>query len=105
MGQPEDEVADALEVLVDAQLLQSPAPDRYRFHDLLRAYAADRANAEEPQASGTTPSAGCSPGTCTPSTPSRRWSPRYRYRFRCRTGNWRAASRSVPSLDRGTELV
>lgn len=50
MGQPEDKVADALEELVDAQLLQSPAPDRYRFHDLLRAYAADRANAEEMQA-------------------------------------------------------
>ena len=48
IGQPEDAVADALEVLVDAQLLQSPAPDRYRFHDLLRAYAAERALAEEP---------------------------------------------------------
>jgi DNA-binding SARP family transcriptional activator/Tfp pilus assembly protein PilF len=49
IGQPEDSVADALEVLVDAQLLQAPAPDRYRFHDLLRAYAADRANTEEAQ--------------------------------------------------------
>jgi len=49
MGQPEDTVADALEVLVDAQLLQAPAPDRYRFHDLLRAYAAERASAEEPE--------------------------------------------------------
>jgi len=48
LGQPEEAVADALEVLVDAQLLQSAAPDRYRFHDLLRAYAADRAMAEEP---------------------------------------------------------
>ena len=47
LGQPEDQVADALEELVDAQLLQSPAPDRYQFHDLLRAYAADRADAEE----------------------------------------------------------
>lgn len=47
LGQPEETVADALEVLVDAQLLQSPAPDRYRFHDLLRTYAADRALAEE----------------------------------------------------------
>jgi DNA-binding SARP family transcriptional activator len=47
LGQPDEAVADALEVLVDAQLLQSPAPDRYRFHDLLRAYAADRAIAEE----------------------------------------------------------
>jgi tetratricopeptide (TPR) repeat protein len=47
MGQSEQNVADALEDLVDAQLLQSPAPDRYRFHDLLRAYAAGRANLEE----------------------------------------------------------
>jgi DNA-binding SARP family transcriptional activator len=50
MGQPERCVADALEDLVDAQLLQSPAPDRYRFHDLLRAYAAGRANLEETSA-------------------------------------------------------
>ena len=49
IGQPEDAAADALEVLVDAQLLQSPAPDRYRFHDLLRAYAAGRAEGEEAQ--------------------------------------------------------
>jgi tetratricopeptide (TPR) repeat protein len=49
IGQPEDTVADALEVLVDAQLLQAPAADRYRFHDLLRAYAAERASAEEPE--------------------------------------------------------
>ena len=48
IGRPEDAVADALEVLVDAQLLQSPAPERYRFHDLLRTYAAERAVAEEP---------------------------------------------------------
>ncbi len=47
LGQPEPVAADGLEVLVDAQLLQSPAPDRYRFHDLLRAYAADRAATEE----------------------------------------------------------
>jgi DNA-binding SARP family transcriptional activator len=50
-GEPEDRVADALEVLVDANLLDSPAPDRYRLHDLLRAYAAERAEADEtPQA-------------------------------------------------------
>jgi tetratricopeptide (TPR) repeat protein len=48
IGQPEWPVADALEVLVDAHLLESPAPDRYRLHDLLRAYAADRARADEP---------------------------------------------------------
>jgi len=47
-GQPEETVADALEVLVDTNLLDCPAPDRYRFHDLLRAYAAGRAQADEP---------------------------------------------------------
>jgi DNA-binding SARP family transcriptional activator/Tfp pilus assembly protein PilF len=47
LGQPETITADAVEVLVDAQLLQSPAADRYRFHDLLRAYAVDRAATEE----------------------------------------------------------
>jgi len=51
IGQPEWPVADALEVLVDAHLLESPAPDRYRLHDLLRAYAAERARADDaPQA-------------------------------------------------------
>lgn len=48
LGTTVEYAADALEVLVDAQLLQAPAPDRYQFHDLLRAYAADRAVAEEP---------------------------------------------------------
>ena len=47
LGQPESAVADALEVLVDAHLLDSPGPDVYRFHDLLRVYAADRARAQE----------------------------------------------------------
>ena len=48
LGQPEWPVADALEVLVDAHLIESPAPDRYRLHDLLRDYAADRARADDP---------------------------------------------------------
>ncbi len=47
-GQPEASAADALELLVDAHLLESPAPDSYRFHDLLRVYAAERCQAEEP---------------------------------------------------------
>ena len=47
LGQPEDPVADALEVLVDAHLLESPAPEWYGFHDLLRAYAAERAQVQE----------------------------------------------------------
>jgi tetratricopeptide (TPR) repeat protein len=42
-GVPEYSAEDALEVLVDAHLLESVAPDRYRFHDLLRVYAAERA--------------------------------------------------------------
>jgi DNA-binding SARP family transcriptional activator len=40
-GQPATEVASALETLADAHLLESPAPDRYRLHDLLRRYAAE----------------------------------------------------------------
>ena len=47
LGQPEQAVQEALEVLVDAHLLDSPGPDVYRFHDLLRVYAADRARAQE----------------------------------------------------------
>jgi DNA-binding SARP family transcriptional activator len=48
LGEEEDDIAEALETLVDANLLESPAPDRYRFHDLLRFYATERAQAEEP---------------------------------------------------------
>jgi tetratricopeptide (TPR) repeat protein len=47
LGKPEHAVADALEVLVDAHLLECRQPDVYRFHDLLRVYAADRARNEE----------------------------------------------------------
>ena len=47
LGRSEQAVEEALEVLVDAHLLDSPEPDRYRFHDLLRVYAADRARAQE----------------------------------------------------------
>ena len=49
VGAQEDDIADSLETLVDANLLESPAPDWYRFHDLLRVYATERAQAEEPQ--------------------------------------------------------
>jgi len=49
-GVPEYSAQDALEVLVDTHLLESVAPDRYRFHDLLRVYAAGRAGDEEPVA-------------------------------------------------------
>jgi DNA-binding SARP family transcriptional activator/tetratricopeptide (TPR) repeat protein/DNA-binding XRE family transcriptional regulator len=37
-----------LETLAGVHLLQESAPDRYRFHDLLRMYARDRAHADEP---------------------------------------------------------
>lgn len=47
LGEPEFATADALDALVDAHLLESPEPDRYRFHDLLRVYAAERARTQE----------------------------------------------------------
>ena len=47
-GIPEYSAEDALEVLVDTHLLESRAPGRYRFHDLLRVYAAERAEADLP---------------------------------------------------------
>ncbi len=50
LGQSEDDVADALETLVDANLLESPAADWYQFHDLLRVYAVERAQEEESEA-------------------------------------------------------
>lgn len=45
-GSSEDDAADALEFLVDAHLLESKDPDRYKFHDLLRVYASERAVAD-----------------------------------------------------------
>lgn len=50
LGEPEDDVAEMLEGLVDVNLLESPAPDWYRFHDLLKVYAMERAEAEESEA-------------------------------------------------------
>src|SRR3984885_8113401 len=49
IGEPEADAADALETLVDANLLESPEPDWYQFHDLLRLFATERAQAEEPE--------------------------------------------------------
>ncbi|NIY66094.1 ATP-binding protein [Streptomyces malaysiensis] len=40
-------VRHLLDVLVGAHLLEQTAPDRYEFHDLLRAYAADQVRQEE----------------------------------------------------------
>jgi DNA-binding SARP family transcriptional activator len=50
LGESDDDVAEMLESLVDVNLLESPAPDWYRFHDLLKVYAMERAQAEEPEA-------------------------------------------------------
>jgi len=50
VGADGDDTEDALETLVDANLLESPTPGWYRFHDLLRVYATERALAEEPEA-------------------------------------------------------
>jgi DNA-binding SARP family transcriptional activator/Flp pilus assembly protein TadD len=44
------DVGMLLERLVDENLLLSPHPGRYQLHDLVRAYAAERATAEEPEA-------------------------------------------------------
>jgi DNA-binding SARP family transcriptional activator len=49
LGQPEEDVADALEAMVDVNLLESSAADRYHFHDLLRVYAAECVAAGEPE--------------------------------------------------------
>ena len=49
-GVPEYSAEDALEVLVDTHLLESVAADRYRFHDLLRVYAAERCADDLPAA-------------------------------------------------------
>ena len=48
LDQPVEATEAALERLVDARLLESLAPGRYRFHDLLRLFARERAAAEEP---------------------------------------------------------
>ena len=50
LGAPDDDVAAVLEGLVDVNLLESPAPDWYRFHDLLKVYAMERAEAQESEA-------------------------------------------------------
>lgn len=45
-GVAENEAEEALEVLVDAHLVQASKPGRYRFHNLLRDFAADRARSQ-----------------------------------------------------------
>jgi hypothetical protein len=45
----EDAAERALERLVDAQLLETPRPGRYRLHDLLRLYARELADQHYPE--------------------------------------------------------
>ncbi|MEH0522333.1 BTAD domain-containing putative transcriptional regulator [Streptomyces stelliscabiei] len=52
-GMPEDRAEEVLERLLDAQLINCPGTDqvgqpRYRLHDLVRVYAAERAETEDP---------------------------------------------------------
>jgi tetratricopeptide (TPR) repeat protein len=49
LDQPEDAAERALERLVDAHLLQTPSPGRYRLHDLLRLYARELAGQRHPE--------------------------------------------------------
>jgi DNA-binding SARP family transcriptional activator/Tfp pilus assembly protein PilF len=53
LGTSDLDAGDALELLVDAHLLESKSPDRYKFHDLLRVYASERATADLPEADRT----------------------------------------------------
>ncbi|MEU7022133.1 BTAD domain-containing putative transcriptional regulator [Streptomyces sp. NPDC046203] len=47
LGLPEWEAEDLLEALVDTSLLESAAPGRYRYHDLVRLYARACAERDE----------------------------------------------------------
>lgn len=46
-GERETDIATALETLVDTNLLESPEPDWYQFHDLLRLFARELVRAED----------------------------------------------------------
>jgi DNA-binding SARP family transcriptional activator/tetratricopeptide (TPR) repeat protein len=49
LDQSEDAAERVLERLVDTQLLETPAPGRYRLHDLLRLYARELADQHHPE--------------------------------------------------------
>ena len=49
LDMPERRTERVLEQLVDAQLLETPAPGRYRMHDLLRVYARELADEMHPE--------------------------------------------------------
>ena len=53
VGEPPSAAEVMLEQLVDVQLLETPIPGRYRIHDLLRLFAGELADVEEPEASRT----------------------------------------------------
>jgi DNA-binding SARP family transcriptional activator len=46
-GASTEDTAAAMEVLLDAHLVDSPAPDRFTLHDLLRLYAVERAGQDD----------------------------------------------------------
>ncbi|MEU8620621.1 BTAD domain-containing putative transcriptional regulator [Streptomyces sp. NPDC048623] len=48
IARPVAPTCELLELLVDSHLLESPEPMRYRLHDLLGEYSAERAAVEEP---------------------------------------------------------
>jgi hypothetical protein len=48
LGGDQEGAERALEGLVDAAMMESPEPGRYRYHDLVRGYARLRALAEPP---------------------------------------------------------
>jgi DNA-binding SARP family transcriptional activator/tetratricopeptide (TPR) repeat protein len=50
LGRPAHETEDLLESLVDASLLETPAPGRYRYHDLLRLFARRQAERRDSEA-------------------------------------------------------
>jgi tetratricopeptide (TPR) repeat protein len=49
LDQPESTTQRRLERLVDAQLLETPRPGRYQFHDLVRLYAREHALSRHPK--------------------------------------------------------
>jgi DNA-binding SARP family transcriptional activator len=49
LDRPEEAAERVLERLVDAQLLETPSPGRYRLHDLLRLYAREQASRQHPE--------------------------------------------------------
>ena len=50
LARPQPDLEALCEDLVDANLLESPAPGRYRFHRLLRSFARHRAGHDDPAA-------------------------------------------------------